>query len=120
MFIRPYERFTVGGVNTIRGFDSGAIDEEELTGFNRGGRARFYGGAELAVDSQLFDTQKVYLVPFADFGAVGSDLRTFGSVRASWGLGVAVGLAAGGRSSFPTPARCAQSPATTFRGFNLM
>ena len=81
-----YERFTVGGVNTIRGFDSGAIDEEELTGFNRGGRARFYGGAELAVDSQLFDTQKVYLVPFADFGAVGSDLRTFGSVRASWGL----------------------------------
>ena len=85
-FYPPYERFTIGGTSTVRGFASNSIGEEDIGGAARGGRTRFYGTAEMSVDSQLFETQKIFLVPFVDAGAVGRDFRHYGSIRVSWGM----------------------------------
>ena len=53
-----------------------------------GGRSRLYGSVELPIETTFFGTQKVFLAPFVDAGAVGSfdEAAKLGAARVSGGI----------------------------------
>lgn len=81
-----YERFFIGGTDTLRGFDTNSIGERQEGGSTVGGRARVYGSVEAAIDTEFFKTQKVYLAPFLDAGMVGGDVGDLSNPRVSAGM----------------------------------
>ncbi|MBE8158508.1 MAG: BamA/TamA family outer membrane protein, partial [Betaproteobacteria bacterium] len=82
-----YNRYYVGGTDSLRGFESNSIGGGG-SGFGIvGGLSRAYASIEAAVDLNLFKTQKVYLAPFADAGIVGKEpFGNFQPLRSSVGL----------------------------------
>ena len=81
-----YRRYYLGGTRTLRGFSSNSIGyADDASNRALGGQSRIYGSVEWSTDFDLFENQKVYLVPFIDGGAVGEKLG-LGSFRSSLGL----------------------------------
>ncbi len=89
-----FERYTLGGSSSLRGFESGSIGAKRISDFGGsnhdalGGRSRIYGSAELPVETTFFGTQKVFLAPFIDAGAVGGfdNGAKLGPARVSGGV----------------------------------
>lgn len=81
-----YRRYYLGGTNTLRGFASNSIGyTTDAAGDAIGGKSRLYASAELSADTEFFEEQQIFLVPFIDGGAVGEDIG-LGSFRSSWGV----------------------------------
>lgn len=81
-----YKRYYLGGFSSLRGFDASSIGASaDANGDAIGGKSRLYGSAELAVPLRFFREQQIFLVPFADAGAVGEDAAPE-EMRASAGL----------------------------------
>ena len=99
-----YHRYNVGGTGTLRGFSSNSIgavvgttpveqvnEGVTMTVSERiavGGKTRVYGTIELPVDTRFFETQRIDLSPYIDYGAVGGKLGELGDFRASAGVEV--------------------------------
>ena len=81
-----YERFFLGGTGNLRGFDTNSIGERQVGSRTVGGRARAFASMEIAIDTEFFKTQQVYLAPFLDAGAVGQDAGKLSSPRVSAGV----------------------------------
>jgi outer membrane protein insertion porin family len=91
---RPYpifKNFYGGGLGTVRGFDQGSLGPVDVTGAYIGGNRRFNLNNELYLPvpgANADRTLRIFL--YADAGNVWgeNDKITFGSLRASAGLGV--------------------------------
>ncbi len=97
-----YHRYYVGGVDSLRGFDSNSIGVPTPTRTTiamdgststvtpptgiRGGKSRLYGSIEATIDTELFKTQKVYVAPFIDFGTAGTGFGKYEGLRAAAGV----------------------------------
>lgn len=92
-----FERYTLGGTSSLRGFESGSIGALKISGIPGqnmnnhdalGGLSRIYGSAELPIETTFFGTQKVFLAPFVDAGAVGGfdNGAKLGPARVSGGV----------------------------------
>ncbi len=70
-----YERYTVGGINTVRGYEPDSIGfAYDTSGDAIGGKLRIFGTAETSYAIDYFKNQQIYLVPFMDAGVVGQDV----------------------------------------------
>ena len=102
-----FERYTLGGTASLRGFEAGSIGASCLPAENPavtvtvsseayclpnnaavGGKSRLFGTAELPIEAKFFGTQKVFLSPFIDAGAVGgfNKATRLGAMRVSGGI----------------------------------
>ncbi len=83
-----FERYTLGGTSSLRGFEAGSIGAFREGDRAIGGKSRMYGTAELPIETKFFGTQKIFLAPFFDAGAVGGfdKAARLGPFRASGGL----------------------------------
>ncbi|MFH1245328.1 MAG: outer membrane protein assembly factor BamA [Candidatus Omnitrophota bacterium] len=83
-----YERFYVGGTNTIRGFKERAVGPKDVSGEPIGGESTLYGTCEFSYP--LFEMVKV--AAFCDFGNAWEKLGELGTggLQYSAGLGVRV------------------------------
>ncbi|MCQ9207791.1 MAG: outer membrane protein assembly factor BamA [Omnitrophica bacterium] len=81
-----YERFYVGGTNTIRGFKERDVGPKDSSGEPIGGQSLLYGTCELTYP--LFELIK--LATFYDFGNVWEKLGDFASGDFKYSVGVGV------------------------------
>lgn len=79
------EKFYLGGINSVRGYESRSITPFDQFGLRIGGRKYFYNTAELSYG--LFETVQMRLAVFYDFGMIGD--MGFGDIkRSSAGIGI--------------------------------
>jgi outer membrane protein insertion porin family len=89
-----FKNFYAGGVNSVRGFDNGAIgprDTDPVTkeDFAVGGRTRFVGNAEVFTPVPLIKNSSQFrLSAFIDTGSVYTGGINLGDLRYSTGVGV--------------------------------
>lgn len=83
-----FERYTLGGTASLRGFEAGSIGARRDGNKAIGGKSRLFGTTELPIEAKFFGTQKVFLAPFIDAGAVGGfdKAARLGSARVSGGI----------------------------------
>ena len=79
------EKFYLGGINSVRGFESRSITPRDKFGLRIGGKQYFYNTAELSYNP--FETIQMRFTAFYDYGMIGNkninDMR-----RSSVGLGI--------------------------------
>lgn len=68
------ERFYLGGVNSLRGFQSNSVTPRDRYGVRIGGNQTLYGSVELSYG--LFETVQMRVSAFYDYGMLGEDKIT--------------------------------------------
>lgn len=79
------EKFYLGGVNSVRGFQNRSITPRDKNGLRIGGKQMFYNTAELSYG--MFETVQMRFLMFYDYGMIGqkniNDIK-----RSSVGVGI--------------------------------
>lgn len=79
------EKFYLGGINSVRGYESRSITPRDAFGLRVGGTQYFYNTVEFSYG--IFETVQMRLSAFYDYGMIGND--SFNEIkRSSVGLGV--------------------------------
>ena len=79
------EKFYLGGINSVRGFESRSITPRDASGLRIGGMKYFYNTVELSYNP--FETAQMRFTAFYDYGTIGND--SFNEMhRNSVGLGI--------------------------------
>lgn len=84
-FLPINEKFYLGGVNSVRGFQNRSITPRDKDGLRIGGKQMFYNTAELSYG--MFETVQMRFLIFYDYGMIGqkniNDIK-----RSSVGVGI--------------------------------
>lgn len=84
-FLPINEKFYLGGVNSVRGFQNRSITPRDKDGLRIGGKQMFYNTAELSYG--MFETVQMRFLMFYDYGMIGqkniNDIK-----RSSIGVGI--------------------------------
>ncbi|WP_456404910.1 outer membrane protein assembly factor BamA [Hydrogenimonas sp.] len=68
------EKFFMGGIRTVRGYQSGSISERDANGYLLGGKYTFSNSLEASIP--LLDAAKMRLAFFLDYGMIGENSFT--------------------------------------------
>ncbi|BBG66460.1 outer membrane protein assembly factor YaeT precursor [Hydrogenimonas sp.] len=68
------EKFFMGGVRTVRGYQSGSISDKDANGYLLGGKYTFSNSLEASIP--LVDAAKMRLAFFLDYGMIGENAFT--------------------------------------------
>lgn len=77
-FLPINEKFYLGGVNSVRGFQNRSITPRDKDGLRIGGKQMFYNTAELSYG--MFETVQMRFLIFYDYGMIGQKILTILSV----------------------------------------
>lgn len=79
------ERFYLGGINSVRGYQSSSITPRDIYGVRLGGNKMFYNTVEMSYNP--FETAQMRFTLFYDYGMIGRD-KIDEEWRQSVGLGI--------------------------------
>ncbi len=68
------EKFFMGGIRTVRGYQSGSISQKDANGYLLGGKYTFSNSVEASIP--LVDAAKMRLAFFLDYGMIGENAFT--------------------------------------------
>ncbi|WP_457593785.1 outer membrane protein assembly factor BamA [Hydrogenimonas sp.] len=68
------EKFFMGGIRTVRGYQSGSISDKDANGYLLGGKYTFSNSLEASIP--LLDAAKMRLAFFLDYGMIGENAFT--------------------------------------------